>query len=51
MGDGFTEWVIDGDDKDLAGILEVLAVDVAGNVRVGAAWREGRWDTNDDLQN
>lgn len=32
-----TEWVIDRHDENLASVLQLLAVDVAGNVGHGAA--------------
>lgn len=48
-GEERTEWVVDGDDKDFAGILEVLAVDVAGNVGLRAARGESGGDSNDEL--
>lgn len=30
------EWIVDGDDKDLSRAFQGFALEVAGNVRVGA---------------
>lgn len=32
------EGVVDGDDEDLAGVLDLGVLDVAGDVGVGAGW-------------
>ena len=45
---GLHERVIDRDNKDLAGILELVTGNVAWDVGVGACWREGSRNSNDE---
>jgi len=42
------KWVVDGDNEDLARLLDLGMAHVAWNVGVAACWAESSWDTNDD---
>lgn len=41
------EGVVDGDDEDLASVLDLGVLDVAGDVGVGAGWAKGSRDADD----
>lgn len=41
------KWVVDSNDEDLSSLVKLWALHVAWDVRVGASWAEGGWDTND----
>lgn len=40
--------IIDADDEDLAGVLELVAVQIARDVLGGATWAESGGDADDD---
>lgn len=42
------EGIINRDDKDLAGVLELGMGDELGDMVVGAGWGKGSWDADDD---